>query len=138
MVLEQKDIRQILSHRYSFILVDRVKYMDEDRIVAVKNITSSDINLWGHFEDDPIYPGVLLIESCSQAGGILLSNQKSSRGYIAQINEFKFLSFVRPGDSVHIEATINKVVGQYAKVSVAALVEDKIIAKGEVMYFFDK
>lgn len=137
MVLEQKDIRQILDHRYSFILIDRVKYLDEEKIVAIKNITSSDINLWGHFEDDPIYPGVLLIESCSQAGGILLSKQKSTRGYIAQINEFKFLSFSRPGDTIHIEGRINKVIGKYAKVSVSAIVDDKEIARGEVMYFFE-
>jgi 3-hydroxyacyl-[acyl-carrier-protein] dehydratase len=136
--MQQKEIRTILKQRMSFILIDRVLKIEENEIAGIKNVTASDINLWGHFEEEPIYPGVLLIETCSQLGGILISKKKPNLkdGFLAQIDSFKFLKFIIPGDTIKINATYAGGFSKFAKVNIVAFVDDDIVAKGLITYFF--
>ncbi|MDR0506808.1 MAG: beta-hydroxyacyl-ACP dehydratase [Dysgonamonadaceae bacterium] len=137
-MIQQKEIRTILKQRFSFILIDRVLKIEENEIVGIKNVTASDINLWGHFDDEPIYPGALLIETCSQLGGILIAKKNPilKDGFLAQIDNFKFLKFIIPGDTIKINAVYAGKFSKFAKVDATAFVDDDIVAKGSITYFF--
>ena len=138
MVLDNKAIRRILEHRYPFLLVDKIIEMDDNSIKGIKNVSASDPFLAGHFPDNPVYPGVLLIESCAQVGGILISKHLAGRGYLAKILDFTFISFIEPGDSIHIEVKFISKFSGFAKVEALARVNDKLVGKGEIIYSFVK
>ena len=71
-MLEVEDIKKILPHRYPFLLVDRVTELEKDvRAVGIKNVTINEPFFVGHFPGKPIMPGVLIVESLAQVGGIL-------------------------------------------------------------------
>ena len=73
MLLDIKEIREYLPHRYPFLLVDRVIELEiEKRVKAVKNVTSNENFFNGHFPDHPVMPGVLIIEALAQAAGVLV------------------------------------------------------------------
>ncbi len=137
--LSQREIREILPHRYPFLMVDAVLEYDRDTILAVKNVTATDPFLEGHFPDDPVFPGVLLIEACGQAGGIMLalSERFSTRGYLAQVREFKFLSFAVPGDRLELSARFEGAAGNFARVAVQVETAGRKVARGTISYFFE-
>lgn len=138
-MLTHNQIREIIPHRYPFLLVDKILELDEGHAVGLKNVTSSEPYLEGHFPNNPIFPGVLLIEAMTQVGGIMLSQKTKFRrqGYLCHVHDFKFLAFVLPGDTVKIEARFDSSLGQIARVNLTARVEDKIVAKGQVSYYFE-
>ena len=108
-VLESKEIAEILPHRYPFLLVDRVLEIDleNDHIIAQKNVTVNEPFFQGHFPDAPIMPGVLILEALAQAGGILV-HQKGYTDKIAvllQVSNVKFRRPVKPGDTLLLEAS---------------------------------
>jgi len=135
------EIREILPHRDFFLMVDRVLDYDDDSIRAIKNVTATEPFFRGHFPDNPVLPGVMLIEACGQAGGIMLakSGRFDTRGYLAQVNDFKFLSFAGPGDTLILSARFLSGLGSFAKVAVEAeTAEGRKVARGTISYFFDK
>ena len=71
-VLENIEIRDILPHRYPFLLVDRIVEMEPDRIVGIKNVTANEPFFAGHFPDFPVMPGVLIVEAMAQVAGVLV------------------------------------------------------------------
>lgn len=97
-------IKKILPHRSPFLLVDKVLNIDETHIVALKNVTMNEPYFTGHFPDEPLMPGVLLVEAMAQAGGIFVLNQVSEpqefSTYFLKINDVRFRSKVVPGDVV--------------------------------------
>jgi 3-hydroxymyristoyl/3-hydroxydecanoyl-(acyl carrier protein) dehydratase len=80
MILDIEGIQKILPHRYPFLMVDAILEMERfKRIVGVKNITINEGFFQGHFPGKPIFPGVLIIESMAQAGGLLLLQEVPDR-----------------------------------------------------------
>ncbi len=69
-ILDVNQIRQILPHRYPFLLVDRIIEMDDDHIVGIKNVTVNEPFFQGHFPDIPVMPGVLIVEAMAQTAGV--------------------------------------------------------------------
>ena len=69
-ILDINQIRDILPHRYPFLLVDRIVEMEADRIVGIKCITANEPQFTGHFPDFPVMPGVLIVEAMAQTAGI--------------------------------------------------------------------
>lgn len=136
MKLNQKQIREILDHRYPFLFVDKILSMDEQSAIGIKNVSATDPYLVGHFPDNPIYPGVLLIESCSQVGGLLFTNYYTGRGFLAQIKNFKFLKFIEPGDTIIIETHFLSKLGNFAQIESVAKVDNQVVGKGEIFYTF--
>lgn len=139
--LSNTEIQNRLPQSPPFIFVDKIIELEEEYAVGIKNVTCTEPFLLGHFPpDDPVFPGVLLIEACGQTGALMLGhrNQHNPRGYLAQVNNFKFINLVKPGDTIVIKAMFNSQFGQFAKVNVEARVEDKIVAKGMVSYYFKK
>lgn len=107
--VESVDIQKILEmlpHRYPFLLVDRIIEINDDFSgIAIKNVTVNEPHFMGHFPEQPIMPGVLIVEGMAQACGVIvLINQSSDvrkRVYFMSINEAKFRRPVVPGDTLY-------------------------------------
>jgi 3-hydroxyacyl-[acyl-carrier-protein] dehydratase len=112
--LETADITAImkaLPHRYPFLMIDRVIGMRGDEAaIGIKNVTVNEPQFQGHFPDEPVFPGVLLIEGMAQTAGVLcvVSREAAARPkrvYFITIDKAKFRRPVRPGDTVEYHMT---------------------------------
>ena len=112
-MMDVTDIRKYLPHRYPFLLVDRVVEVNAGHsIVAYKNLSVNEPFFNGHFPDNPIFPGVLLLEAMAQAAGILgfcsqgKTNEDGSTYYFAGADDVRFRRPCLPGDRVMLRATV--------------------------------
>jgi UDP-3-O-[3-hydroxymyristoyl] N-acetylglucosamine deacetylase/3-hydroxyacyl-[acyl-carrier-protein] dehydratase len=107
-VMDINEIRRLLPHRYPFLLVDKVFHLDENSIGAVKNVTANEPQFTGHFPEEPVMPGVLLVEAMAQAGGLIVLNGVENPAeystYFLRIDNVRFKHKVVPGDTMQIEA----------------------------------
>jgi len=121
--LDIKEIIKILPHRYPFLLIDRILELklNAGKIVARKNLTINEPFFQGHFPDNPIMPGVLILEALAQAGGVLvhLRSKGDKAALLVNIREAKFRHPVRPGDvltltcdGIHFSSKGGKVLAQ--------------------------
>ena len=138
MVLNIEDILRFLPHRYPFLLVDRVLELEPSkRIVALKNVTYNEEFFQGHFPDVRIMPGVLIVESMAQAGGILLfhSIEKPETKFVlfSKIDDMKFRRPVVPGDQIRIEAEVLRWKNRFYYLHAKAYVDGEIAAEGDMV-----
>ena len=128
------EIMEILPHRYPFLLVDGVIRIEEDRIVAFKNVTINEPVFQGHFPNYPIYPGVLIIEGLAQTAGILLlKDLESAVPLFLGIDNARFKREVRPGDRMVYEVKVLQKRMGMVKVEGVAKVEDEVAAKATLL-----
>ncbi|MDR0795540.1 MAG: bifunctional UDP-3-O-[3-hydroxymyristoyl] N-acetylglucosamine deacetylase/3-hydroxyacyl-ACP dehydratase [Tannerella sp.] len=103
-VMDINQIRELLPHRYPFLLVDKIIHIEENLIVGIKNVTVNEPFFPGHFPNEPIMPGVLLVEAMAQTGGLLVLNsvEEPTRysAYFLKIDGVKFRQKVVPGDTL--------------------------------------
>ncbi len=136
-VLENIEIRDILPHRYPFLLVDRIVELEADRIVGIKNVTANEPFFTGHFPEFPVMPGVLIIEAMAQVAGVLVlltvPDRKSKLVLFASIEEAKFRKPVLPGDTLRIEMKILKKKATAVKAQGTVTVDGAIVAQATVM-----
>ena len=103
-IYDINDIEKLLPHRYPFLLVDKIIEMDETSIVGVKNVTLNEPQFTGHFPSNPVMPGVLMVESMAQCGGILalssVPDPENYSTYFMKIDKVKFKRKVIPGDTI--------------------------------------
>ena len=135
-MISVKEIMDLLPHRYPFLLVDRILELDSGkRIVGIKNVTINEPFFHGHFPGHPVMPGVLIIESMAQVGGILalkaLGGEKRL-AYFAGIDNAKFRRPVVPGDQLRIEVDVTAHKGPVWKMHGVAKVGDAVAAKADV------
>lgn len=131
-------IMEILPHRYPFLLLDRItEFVDGERVVGIKNVTSSEPFFQGHFPGRPVMPGVLMIEAMAQTAAILA--KKSSEGvlpgktvFLVGVDEFKFRRQVVPGDTLRIEMTSVKRRRPLWIMGGTIHVGDNLIASGRI------
>lgn len=109
-VLDIKQIRQLLPHRYPMQLVDKIMDINGNTIVGVKNVTGNEPFFQGHFPDEPVMPGVLLIEAMAQCGGLIVLNTmdepENYTAYFLKIDNVKFRKKVVPGDTLVFKVTL--------------------------------
>ena len=140
--LNYDDIKKILPHRYPFLLVDRITEIElGERIVGIKNVTLNEPFFQGHFPDNPIMPGVLIIEAMAQIGGVLarLSTQKVMDGdnggsiYFMSMDKVKFRKPVTPGDQIVFKITPLRKGSRVWKIAGQAFVDDDLVAEAELV-----
>ncbi|HTZ03836.1 MAG TPA: 3-hydroxyacyl-ACP dehydratase FabZ [Xanthobacteraceae bacterium] len=138
---EAVDIREILRllpHRYPFVMIDRiVDIRGEDHGIGIKNVTFNEPHFLGHFPDNPVMPGVLLIEGMAQTAGVLCllrmpQSERRRAVYFLTIDKAKFRKPAVPGDT--IEYHVNKIAHRRNMwwYRAEAKVDDALIAEAEV------
>jgi beta-hydroxyacyl-ACP dehydratase FabZ len=134
--LDIEAIRDILPHRFPFLLVDRIEELEAERIVGIKNVTVNEPFFVGHFPDYPVMPGVLIVEAMAQVAGVLvlsgIPDRKNKLVLLAGVDGAKFRKPVRPGDQVRIEMKLLKRKTTLAKMSGTASVDGVIVAEAEM------
>src|ERR1700692_4367878 len=130
-------IREILPHRYPFLLVDRIEELEVERVVGIKNVTVNEPFFVGHFPDYPVMPGVLIIEAMAQVAGVMvlssIPDRKNKLVLLAGVDGAKFRKPVRPGDQLRMEMKILRSRASMAKVSGFATVDGAIVAEAEML-----
>jgi 3-hydroxyacyl-[acyl-carrier-protein] dehydratase len=136
-ILDVNEIRQILPHRYPFLLVDRIVELEADRIVGIKNVTCNEPFFTGHFPDFPVMPGVLIVEAMAQTAGILVLKSIPDRDrklvLLVSVDGARFRKPVVPGDQLRLEMQLIKRKGSVAKMAGRALVDGVLVAEAEIM-----
>lgn len=139
-LMDVKEIREYLPHRYPFLLVDRVVDLKlGESIVAYKNITINEGLFQGHFPDIPVFPGVLIVEAMAQAAGILgfktmgKKPQDGSIYYFVGCDEVRFKRPVVPGDRLKLEAKILSEKRGIWKFEVRATVDGELASEGVIL-----
>lgn len=123
----------ILPHSYPFLLIDRILKLDEGKhIVCLKNVTMNEEFFQGHFKDNPVMPGSLIIEAMAQTSGLMIMKEKSRMAYLGKIKDAKFRKMVVPGDQLIITSSlVDKFPPLYA-FEVVVSVENEIVSEAEI------
>ena len=132
--MDINEIKEILPHRYPFLLIDKVISMEGNKIVAIKNVTVNENYFQGHFPAEAVMPGVLIIEALAQTGAVAILSKNEFKGkiaYFAGIDKAKFRRKVIPGDILRLEVEITKLRGRAGLGYGIAYVDDKKVCEGE-------
>lgn len=112
MLMDINEIMSIIPHRQPFLLIDRIEAMEEGKsITALKNVSYNEPFFAGHFPNEPVMPGVLIVEAMAQAGAVAILSMeefKGKTGYFGSIKNVKFKRKVVPGDTLRLELEIDK------------------------------
>ncbi len=137
----QEQIKEVIPHRAPFLLIDEIvscgTYAIGEKIVAKKYVSPDDEVFKGHFPGEPVYPGVLIVESLAQAGAFMLLSQEEFKGKIAYFggaDKVKFRKMVRPGDTLMLEVELISDKKRMGKCSAKAYLNDKVCCSGELTF----
>lgn len=134
-------IKEILPHRYPFLLVDKILDYEEDKsIVGIKNVTANEEFFNGHFPDYPIMPGVLIVEALAQTGAVLVLMKEENKGKIALfagIDKLRFKRQVIPGDQLKLEIEVIRLRSNMGKCKARASVEGDLVCEGELLFMIN-
>jgi len=129
-------IRELLPHRYPFLMIDKIISIEENVIIGTKNVSVNEPFFQGHFPDEPVMPGVMLIEAMAQCGGLLVLSQKVEKysTYFIRVDNVKFRQKVVPGDTLVFKLILTSPIRRgIANMKGVAYVGGKVVAEGEFM-----
>lgn len=135
-IMDVNKIKELLPHRFPFLLVDKIIDIQKDYIVGIKNVTVNEPFFQGHFPEEPVMPGVLLVEGMAQAGGIfvLRSMEGKFSTYFMKIDNVKFRKKVVPGDTIIFKVILTTPIRRgIAEMRGLCYVGDTIVAEGDYM-----
>ncbi len=142
MQLNSNQIQEIIPHRYPFLLVDKVIEMEPGKYCkAIKNISANEMQFMGHFPQEHVMPGVLIVEALAQAGAIIILSLEENKGkiaYFAGIDKCKFKQKVVPGDQLELEVEIIKQKGPIGIGTAKAIVNGKVAVTAELKFAVGK
>lgn len=134
------DIRALLPHRYPFLMVDRFVSQQDDHFVCLKNVSFNEPFFTGHFPEEPVMPGVLIIEALAQAAAVGLAVREGlgegQIGYLAAVDGARFRRKVVPGDTLHLEGEILTFRRRLCKVAAVAKVDGEVAAEATLSFVF--
>lgn len=137
-MLNIQEIQAVIPHRFPMLLIDRVLEIEEGKkITAIKNVTMNEQFFQGHFPQEPVMPGVLIIEAMAQAGAVAILSMEEYKGklvYFGAIDKAKFRGKVVPGDTLRFEVEIVKLKKAAGIGYGIAYVGDKKVAEGELTF----
>ncbi len=136
-VYDINEVKKLLPHRPPFLLVDKIISSTADCVVGVKNVTMNEPFFVGHFPDEPVMPGVLVIEAMAQVGGILVlgsvDNPEDYSTYFLKINNVKFKRKIVPGDTLIFKLTLTEPIRRgIVNMLGQAFVGDTLACEGEL------
>ena len=141
-VLDVNEVMKILPHRYPFLMVDRVIDFEENKCVALKNVSINEPYFQGHFPGHPIMPGVLQLEGMAQVSSILMLRKPENLGkigYFLSADNVKWRKPVMPGDTLITEAITTKVRGNIGQTSCRCLVNGEVVSEADLKFaLFDR
>ncbi|WP_077307172.1 3-hydroxyacyl-ACP dehydratase FabZ [Terribacillus halophilus] len=133
-----QQIKEIIPHRYPFLLVDQITEIEEGkRAVAKKNVTINEPFFQGHFPDYPVMPGVLIIEALAQTGAfamLMKEENKGKIGFLAGVDKCRFKRQVVPGDTLKLEVEIIRLKGPIGKGKATATVDGELACEAEITF----
>jgi 3-hydroxyacyl-[acyl-carrier-protein] dehydratase len=133
-------IRELIPHRYPFLLVDRIEELEPGvRAVGIKNVSQNEPFFEGHFPDRPIMPGVLIVEALAQVGAVgvmALEEYRDRMALFAGIDSVRFRRQVVPGDVLTMEVEISRLKGRAGRGKGAAKVGSERVCEAELLFMF--
>ncbi len=137
-VLDIGRILEVIPHRYPFLLVDRIIEIEpRKRVVGIKNVTINEPFFQGHFPNHPVMPGVLIVESMAQTGGMLLMGELDAPSnkvvYFMTLDNIKFRRPVVPGDQIRQEVEMVQLRGRVCRMKGVAYVDGVVVCEAEMM-----
>lgn len=137
-MLDIQQIKEIIPHRYPFLLVDQILEVEEGkRAVGIKNVTANEEFFNGHFPDYPVMPGVLIVEALAQVGAVAMLMKEENRGKLAffgGIDGCRFKRQVRPGDQLRLEVEMTRLRGPVGKGKAVATVNGELACEAEITF----
>ncbi|UOK57894.1 3-hydroxyacyl-ACP dehydratase FabZ [Metabacillus hrfriensis] len=137
-MLDITQIKEIIPHRYPFLLVDKILEVDEGkRAIGLKNVTANEEFFNGHFPEYPVMPGVLIVEALAQVGAVAMLIKEENRGrlaFFAGIDNCRFKKQVTPGDQLRLEVEIIRLRGSLGKGKGVATVNGEVVCETELMF----
>jgi len=138
MLMGINEIKKILPHRHPFLLVDCIEELEPGvRAVGYKSISYDESFFAGHFPDEPVMPGVLMVEALAQTGAVAVLSKEENKGktaYFAAINSCKFKRKVVPGDRLKLECEIIKCKGPIGIGKAVASVDGEVAVVAELTF----
>ena len=138
MLLDVNGIKEIIPHRYPFLLVDCIEEMEPGvKAVGYKNVTVNEPFFQGHFPQQPVMPGVLIVEALAQVGAVAVLSLPENKGKLAffgGIDKAKFKRKVVPGDVLMLEVEMIKKKGPIGIGKAVATVEGEVAVSAELTF----
>ena len=138
MVLNSNQIQEIIPHRYPFLLIDRIDELEPGkRALGVKCVSANEMQFMGHFPQQHVMPGVLIIEALAQVGAVAILSLEDNKGkiaYFSGIKSAKFRQKVITGDVLTLETELIKVKGSIGVGKAVAKLGDKVAVEAELTF----
>lgn len=133
-----KEIQEIIPHRYPFLLIDKiVEIVPGEKAIGIKNVTMNEYFFKGHYPDEPIMPGVLIVEALAQVGAVAILDKDEFKGkkpIFGGIKKARFRKVVVPGDTILLSVEMVKIRGQIGVGNAVATVDGEVVCKAELTF----